>query len=80
MIRKTGAANARNPFTTSWTLKVRGGCEVDSHGKKAGKGALVQTELSGTVSAVQDQTLIQSAFPIEGNGQRGSHRGGRIRE
>ena len=37
-----------------------GGSEVDSHGKRAGKGALVQTEKAGTVAAVQDQTLIQA--------------------
>ena len=43
----------------SYTLKVRGGIEVDSHGRKAGKGALVQTELSGTLGVSQDQTLIQ---------------------
>ena len=46
--------------SASWTLKIRGGCEIDSSGKKAGKGALVQTEKAGTVAAVQDQTLIQS--------------------
>lgn len=43
----------------SYTLKVRGGIEVDSHGRKAGKGALVQTELSGTLGVSQNQTLIQ---------------------
>lgn len=44
--------------TSSWTLKIRGGREVDSLGKKAGKGALWQTEKAGTVAAAQDQTLI----------------------
>ena len=43
---------------SSYTLKVRGGVEIDSRGKKAGKGALVQTELSGTLGVSQDQTLI----------------------
>lgn len=43
----------------SYTLKVRGGVEVDSNGRKAGKGPLVQTELSGTLGVSQDQTLIQ---------------------
>jgi DNA (cytosine-5)-methyltransferase 1 len=43
---------------SSYTLKIRGGREVDSHGKKAGKGALIQTELSGTLGVSQDQTLI----------------------
>jgi DNA (cytosine-5)-methyltransferase 1 len=44
--------------TSSYTLKVRGGIEVDSKGHKAGKGALVQEELSGTLGVSQDQTLI----------------------
>jgi len=38
--------------------KLGGGAEVDSYGKKAGKGALVQTELSATLGVSQDQTLI----------------------
>lgn len=40
------------------TLKIRGGCETDRYGKKAGKGALVQWERSGTLGVTQDQTLI----------------------
>ena len=36
----------------AYTLKVRSGCEG------GGKGALVQTELSATISTLQDQTLI----------------------
>ena len=43
---------------SSYTLKIRGGREIDSLGHKAGKGALVQTELSGTLGVSQDQTLI----------------------
>lgn len=39
--------------------KSGGGIDVDSHGRKAGKGALIQTELSGTLGVSQDQTLIQ---------------------
>lgn len=42
----------------SATLKIRGGCERDSYGKKAGKGALIQWELSGTIGVSQDQTLF----------------------
>lgn len=38
--------------------KLGGGVERDSYGKKAGKGPLVQTELSGTLGVSQDQTLI----------------------
>lgn len=40
------------------TLKIRGGVDVDSGGKRAGKGPLVQWEKSGTLGAVQDQTLF----------------------
>ena len=47
----------------SYTLKVRGGAEFDRYGKRAGKGALVQTELSGTLGVSQDQTLIQCMNP-----------------
>ena len=39
--------------------KLGGGAEIDSAGKKAGKGALVQEELSGTLGVSQDQTLIK---------------------
>lgn len=42
----------------SFTLKVRGGAERDSKGRVAGKGPLVQTELSATLGVSQDQTLI----------------------
>lgn len=44
--------------STSFTLKIRGGVERDSAGRKAGKGALIQTEKSGTLGVSQDQTLI----------------------
>lgn len=44
---------------TNYTLKVRGGTEIDSRGKKAGKGALIQKELSGTLSVSDPQTLIR---------------------
>lgn len=44
--------------TTSYTLKVRGGSEFDRYGHRAGKGALIQEELSGTLGVSQDQTLI----------------------
>lgn len=37
-----------------------GGIERDSNGRKAGKGALVQTEKSATLGVSQDQTLIQT--------------------
>lgn len=45
-----------------FTLKVRGGVEVDSRGKKAGKGPLVQENLSATLGVSQDQTLFVPKF------------------
>lgn len=47
------------PPEASYTLKIMGGVEVDSMGKRAGKGALVQKEKSATLAASQDQTLIE---------------------
>lgn len=68
----------------SYTLKIRGGVDVDSSGRKAGKGALVQTELSGTLGVSQDQTLIteinEPTYALEGNGSRDSHKGDGYRE
>lgn len=55
--------------------KCGGGREIDSHGKRAGKGALIQTEMSGTIGVAQDQSLFQTVA-IEGNGTRESHHGG----
>ena len=40
------------------TLKIRGGCDRDANGKKAGKGALIQWEKSATLGVSQDQTLF----------------------
>ena len=48
---------------SSYTLKIRGGAERDRYGKRAGKGALVQTELSGTLGVSQDQTLFTKCEP-----------------
>jgi DNA (cytosine-5)-methyltransferase 1 len=45
--------------SASYTLKIRGGVERDSYGKKAGKGPLIQTEKSATLGVSQDQTLFQ---------------------
>jgi len=55
---RTSTDTERSVGASSYTLKIRGGAEVDSYGKKAGKGALVQTELSATLGVSQDQTLI----------------------
>ena len=52
----------------SYTLKVRGGAERDRYGKRAGKGALIQDEMSATIGVSQDQTLIQ--IGTEGGRQR----------
>ena len=38
--------------------KNQGGCEIDRHGKRAGKGALIQWEKSATLGVSQDQTLF----------------------
>lgn len=47
----------------SYTLKIRSGCSG------GGKGSLVQTEKSATLSTLQDQTLFQPvAFDARGNG------------
>ena len=45
-------------ITKSCTLKIRGGEDVDCYGKKAGKGALIQWERSGTLGVSQDQYLF----------------------
>lgn len=70
---ESGKARESTPGTTengiretSYTLKVRGGREFDSAGKRAGKGALVQTELSGTLGVSQDQTLIRMGQCLNG--------------
>ena len=42
-----------------YTLKIRGGVEIDSAGKAAGKGALIQNNLSATLGVSQDQYLFQ---------------------
>jgi DNA (cytosine-5)-methyltransferase 1 len=42
-----------------YTLKVRSGVSVDSYGKAAGKGALIQKDLSATLGVSQDQYLFQ---------------------
>ena len=56
-------ANDRVPYT----MKIRSGVEVDSSGKAAGKGALIQTDLSATLGVTQDQYLFQPTavgFPL----------------
>ncbi len=50
----------RKALEAQATPSRSGGREIDSLGKRAGKGALVQEELSATLGVSQDQTLIQS--------------------
>jgi len=52
------------PRGTNFTVKIRSGVAHDSEGRSAGKGALVQEELSGCLNSVQDQTV----FCLQGNG------------
>ena len=52
--------------STNYTVKIRGGSEHDSSGRSAGKGALIQKDISGTLSAVQDQTLFQDIPTVYG--------------
>ena len=49
-----------------YTLKIRGGVDVDSSGKSAGKGALIQTNLSATLGVSQDQYLFQPVVEAGG--------------
>ena len=48
-----------NQMSAAYTLKIRSRCEG------GGKGALIQTEKSATLSTLQDQTLFQPVFSIE---------------
>lgn len=53
----------RDRGSNSYTLKIRSGCAG------GGKGALVQTEKSATLSTLQDQTLFQPViYDARGNG------------
>lgn len=45
----------------AYTLKIRSGCAG------GGKGALVQTEKTGALSTIQDQTLFQPVYCLAGN-------------
>ena len=54
-----GLLGGRQLDAVAYTLKVRSGCDVDSSGKSAGKGALVQVDKAATLATVQDQYLFQ---------------------
>ena len=55
----------------AYTLKIRGECSVDSNGRSAGKGPLIQTNLSATLGVAQDQYLFvpKAESYCIGNGQ-----------
>ena len=48
-----------NQMATAYTVKIRGGCEG------GGKGALVQTDKSATLSTLQDQILFAPVYSVE---------------
>lgn len=50
-----------------YTLKIRSGVAVDSAGKAAGKGALIQENKAATLAASQDQYLFQPMSVREEN-------------
>ena len=54
----TGRVADNSLSLSAATLKIRGGREIDSHGNKAGKGALIQWDKSATLGTSQDQTLF----------------------
>ena len=57
------STSGRDRGGNSYTLKIRSGCAG------GGKGALVQTEKSATLSTLQDQTLFQPVvYDARGNG------------
>lgn len=57
---ETGATGTNQSPPLSYTLKIRSGCDG------GGKGALVQTEKSATLSTLQDQTLfVADALPFD---------------
>ncbi|MBQ6906197.1 MAG: DNA cytosine methyltransferase [Clostridia bacterium] len=55
----TSANHAGPTVAIPYTLKIRSGVSVDSYGKAAGKGALIQKNLSATLGVSQDQYLFQ---------------------
>ena len=64
--RKEIAGNTRESINpSSYTLKIRGGVEVDSKGKKAGKGALNTVEHHAV--AVKEEKKEQEPILLESN-------------
>ncbi len=56
---ESAATGDRGLDAVAYTLKVRSGVAIDSNGKSAGKGALVQTEKAATLATTNDQYLFQ---------------------
>lgn len=52
-----------------YTLKIRTGVAVDSAGKAAGKGALIQENKAATLAVAQDQYLFQPILDDQGGSQ-----------
>jgi DNA (cytosine-5)-methyltransferase 1 len=56
---ESGARAADREGIIPYTLKIRSGVSVDSAGKAAGKGPLIQENMSATLAVAQDQYLFQ---------------------
>ena len=59
-----GGDGGRQLDAVAYPLKVRSGVPVDSSGKAAGKGALVQVDKAATLAATQDQYPFQPVTAI----------------
>ena len=59
----SSAPGFTNAVAVPYTMKIRSGCAVDSAGKGAGKGALIQENLSATLATSNDQYLFQPIDP-----------------
>lgn len=64
--------NATECHAVAYTLKMRGGVSVDSKGRSAGKGALIQKDLSATLGTSQDQVLFQPIYTVDQGGGKSS--------
>lgn len=67
--RTVAASVGESGESTSYTLKIRGGSDTyikpDGSVGTAGKGALIQKELSGTLGVSQDQTLFANCYSVD---------------
>ena len=60
----TAQGGQRQPCV-AYTLKIRSGVSVDSYGKAAGKGALIQEDKSATLGVSQDQYPFQPIIALD---------------